>query len=405
MTAFQPNLQQRLDHLDVLRGFALLGILLVNFQWFTRPIQAIVLGADPSLAGAGLAIDLGISAFAEGKFYALFSMLFGAGFALMADRARESEAPFWGVYLRRLLVLAVFGLLHVALIWSGDILLVYSVVGFVMVLLFRNTPVQRLWKWALPFIFLPTALMGLFTLLIGLAQTDPEFAAGFAAEVARQQVTDAATVATAAQIYASGSFAEVVGQRFDDLGFMFAHALFWMPPVLGFFLLGRWLLVSGRLQAPDVHAGWLHRWRMLGLALGIPLSVGGAWLIHEQDINIPSPDLLVAQFLFVTGAALLALGYLCTVVLSARVLAWLAPVGRMALSNYLLQSLFWTLVFYGYGLGLWGQVPRALQPLCVVVFFAAQVALSHWWLQRFRFGPAEWLWRVLSYARMQPFRR
>lgn len=405
MTAFQPNLQQRLAHLDVLRGFALLGILLVNFQWFTRPIQAIVLGAEPGLAGADLAVDLGVKALAEGKFYALFSMLFGAGFALMAARASQAEAPFWGVNLRRLLVLAGFGLLHVALVWSGDILLVYAVVGFVMVSAFRNTPVQRLWKWALPFIFLPTLLMGVGTLFLGLAQSDPEFAAGFAAEIARQEASDAANIASAADIYASGSFGEVVGQRFRDLGFMFAHALFWMPPVLGYFLLGRWLLLSGRLQAPHAHAPWLRRWRLLGLASGIPVSIAAAWLMHGLVISIPSPDLFLAQLLFVTGAALLAIGYLCTVVLAARPLAWLAPVGRMALSNYLLQSLFWTAVFYGYGLGLWGQVPRAVQPLCVVLFFAVQVVLSHWWLQRFRFGPAEWLWRVLSYGRLQPFRR
>jgi len=405
MRAFQPNLQQRLEHLDVLRGFALLGILLVNFQWFTRPIQAIVLGAEPGLAGADLAVDLGIKALAEGKFYALFSMLFGAGFALMAGRASAAEAPFWGVYLRRLLVLAGFGLLHVALVWSGDILFVYAVIGLVMVLLFRNTPVQRLWKWALPFILLPTLLMGAFTLFLGLAQTDPDFAAGFAAEIARQQASDEANVANAAHIYAAGSFGEVMAQRFRDLGFMFANALFWMPPVLGFFLLGRWLLLSGRLQAPVAHDAWLRRWRLLGLASGVALSIAGAWLMHEQVISVPTPDLVVAQFLFVTGAALLAIGYLCTVVLAARPLAWLAPVGRMALSNYLLQSLFWTAVFYGYGLGLWGQVPRALQPLCVLLFFAAQVVLSHWWLKRFRFGPAEWLWRVLSYGRLQPFRR
>lgn len=405
MTAFQPNLQQRLDHLDVLRGFALLGILLVNFQWFTRPIQAIVLGAEPGLAGADLAVDLGIKAFAEGKFYALFSMLFGAGFALMADRARQAQAPFWGVYLRRLLALAAFGLLHIALVWSGDILLVYSLVGFLMVALFRNTPPQRLWKWALPFIFLPTLLLAVFTVLLGMAQSDPEFAAGFAAEITRQQDTQAANLAAAANTYASGSFGEVMAQRFADLGFMFANALFWIPPVLGYFLLGRWLLLSGRLQAPDAHADWLRRWRLLGLVVGIPLSIAGAWLLHEQAISIPTLDLVLAQFLFVAGAALLAVGYLCTVVLSARPLAWLAPVGRMALSNYLLQSLFWTAVFYGYGLGLWGQVPRALQPLCVVGFFAAQVVLSHWWLKRFRFGPAEWLWRVVSYGRLQPFSR
>lgn len=405
MSGLRPNTDQRLDHLDVLRGFALLGILMVNFQWFSRPVQAIVTGADPGLHGADLAVDLGVSVLFEGKFYAIFSMLFGAGFALLAQRAGEAGTGFTGLYLRRILVLAAFGLAHIALAWSGDILFVYALVAFVMVLLFGRTPTRRLWKWAIVFIALPSLLMAVLTGLVWLAQFNPEAAAGMQAQFAEQARQQSAALGAAEAVHREGGFTAVMAQRFADLRFMLGMAPFWVPPVLGFFLLGRWLLSSGRLGDPAAHAAWFRRWQAIGLGLGLPLSALGAWRIHGLDLDVPTPALVPAQLMFASGAALLALGYLTTVVRSARALGWLAPVGRMALTNYLLQSTVWSLVFNGYGLGLWGEVPRAWHPLLALGFFALQVPLSHWWMARFRFGPAEWVWRSLTYLSPQPMRR
>ncbi|MCC5862041.1 MAG: hypothetical protein JJT93_09055, partial [Gammaproteobacteria bacterium] len=132
-TPFGPA-ADRLLHLDVLRGFALLGILFVNFEWFTRPLQAIVFGAEPGLEGVDRVVNFTIKTLAEGKFYALFSMLFGAGFALMASRALAHDTAFRGLYFRRLLLLALFGVAHLLLIWAGDILLVYALCGMLMLL-------------------------------------------------------------------------------------------------------------------------------------------------------------------------------------------------------------------------------------------------------------------------------
>ncbi len=404
-TDFQPLLLERLNHLDVLRGFALFGVFLVNFQWFTRPMQAIVLGAEPGLDGANLVVDVAIKSLAEGKFYALFSMLFGAGFALMYERASRAGASFWPVYLRRLALLAIIGLPHVVLIWPGDILLVYALCAGVMVLLFRRTPESRLWKWALLLIFLPLLLLAMGAAAISAAQMAPDGGAEMLRQFAEGERVAKEAMAAAAATYQNGSFTDAAMQRLADLGFSLSNALFWVPPVLGYFLLGRWLLASGRLSDPAAHASWYRRWRVGGLVAGIALSVAGAWQLHDLNIAFPNLQLAQATALFASGALLLALGLLCTVVLASRSLCWLAPVGRMALSNYLLQSLFWTTVFYGYGLGMWGEIPRAMQPICVAVFFALQVALSHWWLSRFRFGPAEWLWRSLTYLRVQPFRR
>lgn len=402
-TRLSPTLDRHLA-LDVLRGFALFGILLVNFEWFTRALPEIVLGPAPGHAGLDRAVDFAISTLATGKFYAIFSMLFGAGFALMLDRATTREAPFWGTYLRRLAMLAVIGALHVTLVWAGDILLTYAIVGFLMVLLFRSTPTPRLWKWALALILLPMLLAGFFGLLMGLAQMDPNAAAAISAEMAKSRAELDAAIEASRNAYAAGSFGEVVAQRWRDWAFGASHFLFWVPPILGYFLLGRWLLATGRLTDAAAHAGWYSRMRLFGIGLGLPLSAAGVGLMLGQNVMLPTPRLAGATALISIGALLLSLGWLSCVVPAARALAWLAPGGRMALTNYLVQSLFWTFVFYGYGLGLWEQVPRWSHPLLVIGFFALQVLASRWWLARFRFGPAEWLWRAATYGQWPPMR-
>lgn len=400
----QPT-QSRLEHLDVLRGFALLGILLVNFEFFTRPLQAVVLGSGYELAGLDLVAHQAIRVLGEGKFYPLFSMLFGAGFALMLERARARQARFWGAYLRRLIVLFLFGLAHMLLVWSGDILLIYSLSAFVMILLFRNTPLRRLWKWAIVFWLLPVVLMWMGAVSIEVTRLDPEthadVMAGFEAD--REQAEEA--VARAARIHAEGSYVENVEQRARDMQFLLTVAPFWIPPFLGFFLLGRWLIASGRLSEPEQHRAWLRRWRTLGLLAGLPLAAAAVWFTHDQDMMTPTLQVATGITLATIASVFVPLGYLSLVTLGWRRLAFLAPAGRMALTNYLLQSLFWTWVFCGYGLGLWGEVPRAGHLVLALAFFAVQVVLSRWWLDRFRFGPAEWLWRSLTYWQLQPMRR
>jgi len=397
--------QHRLDHLDILRGFALFGILMVNFQWFTRPIQAIVLGAEPGLQGLDLVVDWLIAALAEGKFYPLFSLLFGAGFALMAKRAEARRLSFRGLYLRRLMILLVFGGAHLLLIWAGDILLVYALSGFVMVLLFGRTPVRRLWKWALVFIALPVLLMWLAAASIWLTQTDPELHTSIVTEFKAGEQTLRDGIDEAAAIQATGSWLDNVAQRLDDARFVLGNFAFWVPPILGYFLLGRWLIATDRLLRPEQHQLFFRRWRSRGLVLGLPLAAAGAWVLHGANASIPTLTVAAGLTLTTTGSMLLALAYLSMVVLGSERLRFLAPAGQMALTNYLCQSLAWTWVFYGHGLGLWDQIGRAWQPAVVALFFAAQVWLSHFWLKRFQFGPAEWLWRSLTYGERQPMRR
>lgn len=400
----QPvSTDRRLIHLDVLRGFALLGILLVNFEWFTRPMLSVVLRMGPELSGADRAVDWIIHWLAEGKFYPLFAVLFGAGFALMAGRAEALGSPLLGNRLRRMLVLAGFGVAHIALVWAADILLIYALAAFLMMLLFHRTPVKRLWKWGLAFILAPVFFLWLSTGLIGLAQQVPELNAELASDTASARQFVHEQIRSAEGIHAEGGYIENLHQRWRDYLALFGYGEV-VIMVLGFFMLGRWLIEAGILRQVSAHARFLQRWRLCGLAFGLALAAGATALMYQADLIMPNVRLAAGYTLLTTAGIVLSLGYLATVVLAADRLRWLAPAGRMALTNYLVQSVFWTFVFYGYGLGLWGQVPRVWHPLLVILFFAIQVAFSHWWLARFRFGPAEWLWRSLTYWRIQPMR-
>jgi uncharacterized protein len=400
----QP-VSDRLIHLDVLRGFALLGILIVNFEWFLRPMQAIMLGAEPGMSGLDQVTDALVTTLGEGKFYPLFSILFGVGFALMAERALKRAAPFWGVYLRRLMILAAFGLIHTLLIWAGDILLIYAISAVIMILFFRKTPVQRLWKWGLFFISLPPLLMWLGTLSIMGASSQPEVHAEIMESFAADQLALEQHLEAARQIHADGSFVENVTLRIDDTIFKLEFFLFWATPIIGYFLLGRWLVISDRLLHPDKHAMYFRRWRSRGLALGLVGSALATWLLWDVNSSMPTIQSALGTTLAIFGGLLLALGYLCAVTLSAERLRFLAPVGQMALTNYLSQSLVWTWVIYGHGLGLWDELSRWTSIPLALGFFALQVLLSHWWMARFRFGPAEWLWRSLTYGERQRMKR
>lgn len=394
-------------HLDVLRGFALLGILLANFQLFTQPIPVLAgyIGLDEGHGGANRVADAAILWLAEGKFYPLFAMLFGGGFVLMWERTRESGRAFWPAYLRRILALGFFGLAHLVLIWGGDILLIYSLSALLMVLFFRNTPTEKLWKWGLALIFFPSAMMWLYAGLYASAQADPESADRFRAAIEADREYFLALADVAERVHTEGSYLANVQYRVWEYTQVTIVSLEWMIAMLGFFLLGRFLVQSGRLTDITTHEKWLRRWRLWGLCIGLPIAAISTWLLYDADWMVPAINVALGMTLLSIAGVILSLGYLATVVLARKGLAILAPAGRMALTNYLLQSLFWTLVFYGYGLGAWQQIDRIWHVPLGVGFFGLQVIFSHWWLQHFHFGPTEWLWRCFTYFQWYPLRR
>ncbi|OHE81152.1 MAG: hypothetical protein A2X76_08950 [Lysobacterales bacterium GWF1_69_6] len=402
----------RIQALDVVRGFALLGILLMNIEGMAGPLMASMTGLDPQLTGADRWVDGAIYLLVQGKFYPLFSMLFGMGFAVMLMRAEAAQRPFFGLYLRRVLALLAIGLAHALLVWSGDILVTYALMGFLLLLFFRRTPQSRLPKWGIALMLVPAVLTLSLGLLGSAMQAMPEAArAGFDEAMARQAVQMAAEIDSQRQAYGSGSFAEATVQRLHDFTSMIGFILIYGAFILGLFLVGAWFARSGAIARPGEFER-LH-WRLRWVALPVGLAMVGVSFWLEPTLDFGRLDLRAstAQVLQMLGGAVMALGYLGWVLRGLQCpavaggLNALAPAGRMALTNYLLQSLVMTTLFFGYGLGWFGQLPRAWQPLLVLAFFGLQVALSQWWMARFRFGPAEWLWRAATYAQRPPMRR
>ncbi|HBD20353.1 MAG TPA: hypothetical protein DC063_09915 [Arenimonas sp.] len=402
----------RIQALDVVRGFALLGILLMNIEGMAGPLMASMTGLDPQLTGADRWVDGAIYLLVQGKFYPLFSMLFGMGFAVMLMRAEAAQRPFFGLYLRRVLALLAIGLAHALLVWSGDILVTYALMGFLLLLFFRRTPQSRLPKWGIALMLVPAVLTLSLGLLGSAMQAMPEAArAGFDEAMARQAVQMAAEIDSQRQAYGSGSFAEATVQRLHDFTSMIGFILIYGAFILGLFLVGAWFARSGAIARPGEFER-LH-WRLRWGALPVGLAMVGVSFWLEPTLDFGRLDLRAstAQVLQMLGGAVMALGYLGWVLRGLQCpavaggLNALAPAGRMALTNYLLQSLVMTTLFFGYGLGWFGQLPRAWQPLLVLAFFGLQVALSQWWMARFRFGPAEWLWRAATYAQRPPMRR
>ncbi|WP_079726208.1 DUF418 domain-containing protein [Pseudoxanthomonas indica] len=409
-TRLQPvAARERIESMDVLRGFALLGILLMNIEAFVGPMIPALTGLNPQLTGADRIADALIYIFVQGKFYTLFSLLFGMGFAVMSQRAEARQQPFAGIYLRRTLGLLVIGLIHTLLIWSGDILLTYALLAFVL-LAFRGVSSKWLPWLAIGAYLLPMGFVTLFGVLGELASLSPQGAQEWNAQMATMASQMAAMEQGQRAAYGSGTYLQAVAQRAQDTGFMLSNIMMMGPLIFAMYLFGAWFVRSGAIAHPERFPRLYACLRWLALPIGLA-SMLASFVIHPtMEFDRMDMGTVFAFCASLLGSLLMAMGYLAWIVRAlqsptwARPLHWLAPAGRMALTNYLLQSIVCTLIFYGYGLGYFEQLSRAWQVPFVLAVFAVQVLLSRWWLARFRFGPAEWLWRTVTYLRPQPMR-
>jgi uncharacterized protein len=402
---------ERLQTLDVLRGFALLGVFLMNIEWFSRPLLENGTGLDLSGGPLDDLAAWGVAWLVQGKFWALFSLLFGMGFSVMSMRAEAAGRGFYGPYLRRVLALGAFGAAHAIALWPGDILFSYAVTALVLLGL-------RAFQRAA----MPTAPLGLrwmagggiwvcmagLSLLFGLLMMMVPTPAGQGGGGALQALVDEAP-----RVYAEGSYAEVTAFRLREWTVVAGFSLMGIVPMaLALFLIGGWYIRSGVMRDPAAHRGLWRRHAWIGLPLGLGLAAFGLSIADGMSMTAPDGKGLVAMSIAFFASLALMLGYvgaLTLATLSPRLgpwlQAWLAPAGRMALTNYLGQSLVASCVFYGYGLGVYGELGRGGQTLFVFAVFALQVVASRWWLARFRYGPMEWLWRAVTYLRLPPMRR
>jgi uncharacterized protein len=516
-----PN--DRLDALDVLRGFALIGICIANVEFFNRPVVESGQGIPAGLHGLDWLVAFLVAYLVSGKFWTIFSLLFGMGFALMLERARVAARPFAPSYGRRVGVLLAIGLLHHTLLWSGDILISYAagalalmlallaparvlVIALIACLALPQVPGLSLLGWLLAPVVLAslvalylrtrqawlfplvtigtgvlmllaallaasgskgddttmlTAVGAIFTglgllacwrgpveqkpLRIGVqivmltycliaveagmrhfapavgqtASVSSTYSAGSAHADGKSLPADSGRVLRYQEqvarsteervVLTQGSYPDAVAMRFKQLDERMVDEVGFSVLLVGVFLIGIWFVRSGVIAHAAEHKPLYRRLAIVGIPLGIGLGLLGSLIATGRPPGVDDGGHDLAHALLSLGSLPAALGYIGAVMLMlhshgalARI-RLLAPFGRMALSNYLMQSLVFSLLFYAHGIGLWG-IGRTTQVGIALGLCALQIGLSHWWLARYQYGPAEWLWRALTYLTWPPMR-
>ena len=380
---------ERIHGLDLLRGWAMFGVLWSNLNdWYDT--------ADP-VTGIDRALAWAQGTLIESRFYTLLCLLFGVGFGIQLARAAERGADIRSTYYRRSVALLAIGLVHGFLVWSGDILTMYALVSFALVMFRDASPRRVLVTAALSWLVVPEIAIAARNL------------AGLRYMVPRTDAT------TAYWMLGHGSWTHVEAIRADAyLDWFGRWGLMTYWSILAMFLVGFWALKSGLLRRviEQPHAARrLLAWSLVAVAIGYALTFVVDRFLQPRlgdpgwwaQIGFWPPRRLLAAA-FDLSAAGMALVYAALLLLAwqtrrgARLLRPLAATGRMALTTYLTQSVVCTLLFYSYGLGLIGRVGYTGMFIVTIVLFGIQMALSTWWLRRFRFGPVEWLWRTLTYG-------
>ncbi|MGD6801553.1 DUF418 domain-containing protein [Rossellomorea vietnamensis] len=386
MQVLQPvNKQERLLSLDVIRGFSLLGIFIINMISFHSPflyVDHYSWWSSPADQQLFPWIDILV----QSSFYPLFAMLFGYGLAIQQERSVEKGVNFYPLAVRRLLVLLLIGCVHAFLIWSGDILINYALFGLILLGFMKMSGKALLWTGALLFL-LPQMFFSILLLLVSV--TDPAGTAFY---------SDLTNITNSLEAYSSGSFKEIFLQRFEDWYNVNGpgNIIFLMLSILPMLMIGAG---AGKLKVleriPEHKKFWMVMLAIFASAGLILKSL--PFTTHANIASAYIQDMLGAPFLSVSYAILLALLLINRKI--STVLKPLAAAGRMSLTNYLAQSIIGTLIFYNYGLGLYGEVTLVTGTLLAAAIFLIGVILSELWLSKFRQGPMEKLWRVLTYKK------
>ena len=389
---------ERFIILDALRGFALLGICMANFPEFSLYtfLSPEAAASMPTAVQDKITRYL-LYIFVDGKFYTLFSLLFGLGFSIIIRNAERKGVNGFRIFYRRMGMLMLFGLLHLMFIWSGDILLLYALLGMLLPF-FRQMPDKKLLGWALFFLILPIGVdlvceITRTNLALPFIRLQETYCAEYGINGTNfaYWLHDAEDYGTVFQFLVQGACVRmqefIIGNRYFK--------------VLGLFLVG-FYIGRNRIYADlEGRKTLLVKVCRLGLIIGLPCSLLYAW---SSMGGHPLSDTLHSLFYFIS---VYPLGFayaagLCLLYLRVKSLSiwkWLAALGRMALTNYIGQSVIGMFLFYGIGLG-WGSTIGLLQTeVIVLAVFLFQMLFSRLWLSGFKFGPLEWIWRMLTYGK------
>jgi uncharacterized protein len=399
MEQFTPtDPKQRIELLDMLRGFALLGIIFNNMQYlggyaftpFDTLKQITNFQANENLYHL---LDIIITA----KFYTIFSFLFATGFYIQLSRHTGDSGGFLKIYRRRLFVLLAIGAIH-SLLWFGDILFSYALIGFLLIL-FRNVKPINLLRWAICLLLFPFILD---MILLPFFQSPLAVSFQITAPVVHASYPDMTPDAVIG-IYQNGSA--------GDVFLLNIHNLFWkymgyFPSgqyftLTGIFILGYYLASTGFFTKPPKPASLLIICLCTGLAATFSARIINGSLYHWP----PSYSNTLFKFLLTTGQIFMGISYILILYKlfgtksGKRLLSYLIPMGRMALSNYLFQTIIMIIVFYNFGFNLFGRTGLIQAAGIAILILTAQIILSNLWLKHYRFGPFEWLWRSITYKK------
>lgn len=388
---------KRIVALDIIRALALFGVLWMNMRLFSGD-YALAISGHP--VGGGL-LDTWVKGigkvFVAGKAMSCFSMLFGIGLFIQFERAEAKGIPVARFAFRRLGSLFLFGCAHWILLWEGDILTSYALTGTAL-LLFRHARAKTFLLGALAAYLLSGAWLPLveawhIPLLNCIGRMD-------------------ASTGTMTALYGNGTWFSGVIWRLSTWGQFYSVSWFLndIPTLLPLFLIGALCWRDGIVRNPEEHRPLLRKAFHGTFWIGMALAV----LNYPPFHLVPKPWTKVwlgIPWSYVAGASMYlpALGFMSGLLLLLTKERWksclgfLGPMGRMALTNYLSQTLVWTWVFYHYGLGFWGKVRPGLAMVLAITLYTLQALWSRWWLARFKFGPAEWLWRSMTYGKWQTF--
>jgi uncharacterized protein len=393
----------RLASLDVVRGVAVLGILLLNILSFAMPEAAYV---NPRAYGGWHGADLAAWAINfvlfDGRMRGLFSFLFGASTLLVIERAEAGRRSPAGAHYRRMAWLLVFGIAHLFLVWHGDILAHYAMIGMIAYAM-RSLPVPRLLVLGTMLALAGAVLFATIPLGIVQLQASAPHGAELRHYAQAFGVPAPADIARDLALHRGGYGAILADRVREDGGALFALFVFFGPETLGYMLFGMAALRSGMLRGAWTRARY-RRWLIVCWGISLPAYAALAWWQWRSGFDMR----VVAAMLPLTALVRppMIAGWICLILLLARpggaLTARLAAAGRMAFTNYLATSLICTTLFYGYGLGWYGQLTRWQLYLVVFAIWALILLWSRAWLDHFRFGPFEWLWRSLARGSFQP---
>lgn len=395
--------ESRIIALDVLRGFAILGILLMNIQSFSMIGAAYINPtAYGDLSGVNLKVWIFSHIFGDQKFLSLFSMLFGAGIVLFTSKVELKGANPFTLHLRRNLWLLLAGLVHAYVFWHGDILVSYSLCG-ILAYFFRRKNPKHLLLTGLIIFLVPLLLYLFFGFSLrfwseqDLANLLNSWAPGY--EQVSQEISAF-----------QGSFLSQMEYRLPSaVFFQTFYFVTWSGwRVFGLMLVGMAFFKLGIISGVKTYKFYLNLTISCSI-IGLTLIILGLIRNFEHGWTLQFSMFFGSLYNYL-GSLFLAVSYLAIIVYWGRksgsyLRNCLISAGRMAFSHYILQTLICTTIFYGHGLGLFGTFERWQQLLTVLVIWVIQLAISPLWLKYFLFGPVEWLWRSLTYWKLQPIRR